>query len=60
MGTENTYGGTPQKQNFINYYVQHVAVFKLLLLIYTSLEEKSYLRWTIYGHHAAYAMYVKP
>lgn len=40
MGTENTDGGTLQKQNFINYYVQHIVVFRLLLLIYTSLEKK--------------------
>lgn len=59
MGTENTDGGTLQKQNFINYYVQHIVVFRLLLLIYTSLEKKSYSRWTIYRHHAAYDMYVK-
>lgn len=58
MGTENTYGGTLQKENSINYYVKHIVVFRLLSLIYT-IREKSYLRRTIYRHHAAYAMYVK-
>lgn len=33
-GTENKFGGTLKKQNSINYYMQHVAVFKILQLIY--------------------------